>query len=301
MSVSSEAVDKLRKSLKSKGAILKSDSILVFTCGAAWSETDDIPSVRKTIMDYAERHLDGFRFFEAESFFEAFENEKNKDYLSLEEDLAGFSDCILILVESPGAQAELGAFTVKNELAKIVLAVNKREYHGETSFISRGPLAKIDQVSVFKPTVYANFDAILQCMPAIRDRLDRVKRDRGTTVDLSSYESYGSTTSKIRMLFILDLISLFSPVSYPDLIDILKALFGENDFKIKTVIAFLNALELIERKSGLLISQVEEHRLFFKYEGISTRGIRATVVRHYFKHARSRSKTLRQTRVPDLV
>lgn len=69
---------------------LNLDSLLVFTCGA--QRRPDKSSARSQVMEYVERHVDGFRFFEAEDFFDTFTGLSNTDLLSVEEKLADFSD-----------------------------------------------------------------------------------------------------------------------------------------------------------------------------------------------------------------
>jgi len=244
-------------------------------------------------MDYADKHLSDLHFFEAETFFSSFENSGNQDYLSLEETLADYSDCILILVESPGAQAELGAFTVKDKLAQIVLAVNRKEFEGSKSFITKGPIAKIDKVSKFKPTVYADFDSILRCMPTIEDRLGKIRRQRGESVNLKDFEAFTANSAKIRLLFLIDLISIFSPVKHSELVSILKSLYGEHSFRITKETAFLDSLDLLSKYDGYLMSHVEDNSLFLRYRRFKVEDVRSTVVRSYFKKDRKRLQKLK--------
>lgn len=238
-------------------------------------------------MEYADRRLSDFRFFKAETFFESFENSAGKDLLSMEEHLASFSDCILIFLESPGAQTELGAFTVKDKLARIVLAVNSQEFQGQSSFISDGPLKKLEDISEFGSAVYANFSAILVSMPEIKDRLLRIERQRGESVNLKTYDSYVSMRPKNRMLFIYDIISLFSPIKYKNIIEVLKKLYGgKNNYDIEKELSLLQAIGFLSSCNGQYIANQIDHPTFYRYKDFSFTEARSRVIRHYFKHSR---------------
>ena len=148
--------------------VLRADAVFIFTCGAASSKETGVVSAREEVMKYAHSHITDAHFFEAEAIFKKLGDKRKKDLLSLEEELAKFSDCILIFLESPGAQSELGAFTMHDELAEIILAVNKEKYEGERSFISDGPIEKINKVSSFGEAIYTNFESILTSMSTIK-------------------------------------------------------------------------------------------------------------------------------------
>lgn len=67
-------------------------------------------------------------------------HEHFEDLLELEEYLAGLSACILLFVESPGAIAELGAFTQMVSLREKLILVLEQFYEGKPSFILDGPI-----------------------------------------------------------------------------------------------------------------------------------------------------------------
>lgn len=65
------------------------------------------------------------------------------DLLELEEYLAGLSACILLFVESPGAIAELGAFSQMELLKGKLVVVVESTYHKQQSFIRNGPIESL--------------------------------------------------------------------------------------------------------------------------------------------------------------
>jgi hypothetical protein len=73
--------------------------------------------------------------------------------------------CIVMFPEAPGSFAELGMFSVLDELNKKTLACLDLKYQADDSFISTGPIAILDSVSSFKPALQMpyenpNFDLI---------------------------------------------------------------------------------------------------------------------------------------------
>ena len=104
----------LKKALEKGDVRLRTDSVLVFVCGAAVKDGDYTgDGARAQFMHHAQKHLPGFRVFLAESVINALKEAPKSELLSTEQDLACFSDCIIIIMESAGALVELGAFTAR--------------------------------------------------------------------------------------------------------------------------------------------------------------------------------------------
>lgn len=246
-------------------------------------------------MRYVQKHVPEFQFFEAEAIFQKLGNKRKKDLLSLEKELADFSDCILIFLESPGAQSELGAFAMYDELAKIILAVNKEEYKGESSFISDGPIEKVDDISKFGETIYTDFDSILTSMYDIEKRLSSIKRKRGKSINVENFKNLSNGKPKIKMLLISDIISLYSPIYYSEIIEVLDKIFEcDSNFDIKTDVAFLESIGFARRVGdNLIVSVTKGNKKFFKYSGnFKWERERSTVIRKYFMEDRKRFKML---------
>ena len=107
-------------------------------------------------LEYARNHFTNFRFFRAEEVFPALNEGHGNDLLTIEDQIGNYSDCIAIICESESAFAELGAFTLKEELVKQVLVINDERFKSSTSFITQGPIARANVKSQFKPAFYAN-------------------------------------------------------------------------------------------------------------------------------------------------
>lgn len=96
---------------------------------------------RKAIKRFVESISTEYRVIYAEGVF----NELTKlghgmNSLDLEHEISAIADRILIVLESPSAFCELGAFAHKTLREKLII-VNDSQFEGSKSFIDTGPLA----------------------------------------------------------------------------------------------------------------------------------------------------------------
>jgi len=231
----------------------------------------------------------------AESFFELFQNKRGKDLLSLEDKLAEYSDCIIVVLESESAFSELGAFAIKDELAEIMLVINDKRFAGSESFISLGPIAKVDRISKFGPTIYTDMKSILAAADEISNRLARIKKGKITKIHMRSYEEFSKISPKIRMVFLLDILSLLHPLSHKELISFLKEVYGpDNSYDINVELSLLRALDLIGQIDGYYVRKAGDHGRFIKFYYINEMTLRAQIINHYHKYSRHRASILRK-------
>ena len=126
----------------------------------------------------------------------------------MESDLAALADLVVIIVESPGTFAELGAFSLSDPLRKKILAIVDEPYvNHRQSFISTGPLRWIDSDSDFAPTIYVPLNRILQGVDKIEERISRIPKSR--TVKISDL----AASPKHLLFFLCDLISVIHPAT----------------------------------------------------------------------------------------
>ena len=288
-------LQQLRQCLNDDKLFLRNDSLVTFVCGAGLS--NGRPTCRSTFMEYAATHLRAHHFFESETVIAALTGKtKYPDLLTLEERLAKYADCILIFLESAGAFAEAGAFAMNPSVAQITLVVNDRKFRAEESFLTRGPLRRIARQSTFGDTVYADFESILTCVPAVSERLRRIERKRRLKVDVASRNSLKNAKGKIRMLFLADLIALLSPVSVSEIRDTIVHFYGTPGISVDVELGLLCSLKLVRANRSecgqMLVREWREENLFFDYDGLDMPRLRAGVICTYRKQCRHRSKFL---------
>jgi hypothetical protein len=270
------------------GTLLRSDAVLVFLCG----KKPDIhnPGGRDQILDYVKRHEKSFRFFIAEKFFEHYKSSTNLNLLDIEDSLAKYSDCIIIILESEGTFTELGAFSLKKELVKNIMLVNSDKFkNNDDSFITLGPIAKINKESDFKPTIYTDYKSILKVTSDIHARLERIKREKIKHYPIKDHLAFQELKPKIKLLFISDIISIFQPITYGEIINVLTDLYGNNKYDINFEISFLQSIDLIKNiQKKYYISTMSEKSLFFMYAGINIIKYRSNLLNLYCKYDNER-------------
>jgi len=287
------AAKEIQGFIRTKKPLLKTDSLIVFLCGAIRSERRPFP-VRDVLLEYARKHFTDFRFFRAEEVFQALSKGHGNDLLTIEDQIGKYSDCIAIICESESAFAELGAFTLKDELVKQVLVINDERYRNSNSFITQGPIARANQKSQFKPAVYANYEAVLKSAVEIHTRLQTIRRSKRQAVTLGTAADFKSARPKFRLLFLADLVHIFFPISVRELEQLLQFFYGAGFAEIRLELALLESLKFINKlQDDWLCYGRDETSFFFDYDpALRVPKLRAGVIRHYFKCDRTRMQLL---------
>jgi hypothetical protein len=218
---------------------------------------------------------------------DALSGEHKSDLLTLEDKIADYSDCIIIICESPSAFAELGAFTHSDELVKQVLIINDRKFRSASSFIALGPVAKANKKSSFKPVIYADFRSVLKSVEEIKTRLETIERVNRQRRSLASADDFRKSRPKHRALFLADLIHLLSPTRLQEVVDVLRFIYGHSDFEIKLELALLRSFGLVKHVDGWLCYTPLESGFFYDYAYGSVL-LRGLVVRYYHQKHRDR-------------
>ena len=66
------------------------------------------------------------------------------DLISFEEDIARIAAVVLVIAESPGALAELGAFATNDAISRVLRIILQEKYASSESFIRFGPVRRIE-------------------------------------------------------------------------------------------------------------------------------------------------------------
>ncbi|HVB86153.1 MAG TPA: retron St85 family effector protein [Candidatus Dormibacteraeota bacterium] len=216
-------------------------SPVIFLCGGAGS------SVRDTLRDYLKKHVPGVSLFYAERVWEQIASRVEHGALKMESDLAELADLVIIIVESPGTCAELGAFSLSEPLRKKLLPIVDGRYERESSFIATGPLRWIDAVSDFKPTIYVAFSQILEAVAEIEDRIARIPKSQTVKVvaDLAA-------SPKHLLFFLCDLIAVIHPAT----IEMIEYYLGRiapsilsSAINVPTLVGLATAMDLLRVKT----------------------------------------------------
>jgi hypothetical protein len=223
---------------------------VLFLCGARASPRRD------ALRGYLRKRQPSLGLFYAERVWEHIAGQSDLSALKMEADLAALADLVVIIVESPGTFAELGAFSLSDPLRRKVLPILDERYQKEPSFISTGPVRWIDRESDFKPAIYGPLARILETVEEVEERIARIPKSR--SVGMSDLGS----SPKHLLFFLCDLIA----VIYPATPDMIKYYVGRiapklaKEAKVDTLIGLAEAMGLI-RAHGITIG--EQKQVYF--------------------------------------
>lgn len=288
--LNNEIIYTIKRLALTKRIYLSKDANLIFVCGASL-DANNGKNARKRFLDYSKANLPEYDIFIAEKFFNLFKGDM--DLLSVEDKLGNYSDCIIIFLESPSSIAELGAFSNNEKLVKQLLVVNDKKHETATSFIIKGPLAKISKQSEFGETIYCNMQRSLEVVGEIKKKLITMKRKYNKGINIRTFEEYSGNSEKSKMLFLLDLITLLQPVKKNELESILEVLIGEGTYYIEFDINMLMAVGYITEMDGYYIKTKSITKMYYIFEkDRSVIKIRSLVLSAYRKNDRYRIEKL---------
>lgn len=240
---------------------------IIFICGG-----DPKHHPNRAVMEqYLKKHSKNILTFRAEFAWETIiSSHETVNALELEEWLADFSDVVIILVESFGTVAELGAFSMGTNLRKKLLPILDKNYKNDPSFINTGPVRWIDNDSRYGPSIFADFDCLLTSMPIVLERID-VKRSKvySSRKNDKTYGELHFSRKEILFLVVLVVISI-GPVEQKTVIDICKKSFnikGSSDIgDLRFILSLTVALGLLS-----LVNYSDKQFFYCKsYDGLKT-------------------------------
>lgn len=244
----STRVQKFGLAVKVSPPLLARANQLLFLCGA--NRAVGVPSARReAIKRFLEGLSSDYRVIYAEGVFnELTKFGSHKNVLDLEHEISDIADKIIIVLESPSAFCELGAFAHQSFRQKLVI-VNNSEFRAEPSFINTGPIAAAQEVKapvIWYPMVATGIhvvDGVGATFKQLKDAIESKPmhgslRAKG---DLSVL-----TATKTSLYFVHDLVLFSGPISHEELISVMVAAFGKKNYDmLKRLLGVLRSAGLV--------------------------------------------------------
>jgi len=193
---------------------------------------------------YLDRYLPELFVFFAEDVWAQVKEFEGINALELESQLANLADLLVVIVESPGTFAELGAFAASDGLRHKLLPILDSRYRGEPSFINSGPVEWVKKDSRFGPPIYCNLDALLLEGDEVVNRA-RLIPGRG---QVPLIEQVDPAKKPKHLLFLLcDLVAIVGPVNETRCRSLLAELVGPTPvWGIHSLLALATTLGLLQ-------------------------------------------------------
>ena len=257
--------DSIRISNKIRDDIYKpaySFKTTVFLCGADINQKDKI---RYKIAKALKWEIWYDIIYPEDIFDELLYSSKTKDLLSLEGLLADSVDAIVIIPESPGSFAELGAFANDENLRRKLICVVDEKYKKDKSFINQGPLKLVKKANPFGLVFIDPNDVPTEIVKLISSlkKMKKVSAKKGDKISLLQLEN-----------FLLPSIYLLEPVLKNTLVNLVVAASEDekNSFQTTTT-----ALTILIKKKKIQLT-TEGYKLtklglnnFFAFQKTKTR------------------------------
>lgn len=211
----------------------------VFLCGADINQKDKI---RHQIAQALKWKFWFDIIYPEDIFDELLYSSKAIDLLSLEGLLADSVDAVVIIPESPGSFAELGAFANDEKLRKKLICVVDKKYQKDKSFVNQGPLKLVKKENSFG-LVFIDPENVQFEVDELVSSLKKMKK-------VSAKKSYRLSLLQLEN-FLLPSIYLLEPVLKNTLIDLVTASAEDekNSFQTTTT-----ALTILTKKKLIQLS-----------------------------------------------
>ena len=263
--------------------LLDTDALVIFVCGAVSSLQ---LSAREQLLVYAKKYFKHGTLFRAEDAFQILSGKD--DLLTIEHNLAEYSDCVLIINESAGTLAELGAFASNDAVVQKLFVINPQEHFGVSSFINLGPIAKVDRKSRFKTTLHVDMQSVSLYFDTILSRIEsNAVRKRRMGVDFSKPDAWKSTEGKLRLLLLQDILNLFCPLTYKELLKVMKSIFPKEWVNFAVELGLLVATKKVAKDDDIFLSDLSCAQHTYDVDSREWLGIRKRVLALY----RAKDKT----------
>jgi hypothetical protein len=153
-------------------------STFLFLCGGALA-TDGAKPLNLRDYIYRYRRLRSpYEIVLAEKATQLYRDTNYTDLISFEEDIARIAAVVLVIAESAGSLAELGAFASNDTILKALRVMIKEKHESDESFIRYGPVervkkAKREYLGVYPWRDHANGNLIVS---SVRPHYTEIRR-----------------------------------------------------------------------------------------------------------------------------
>jgi len=210
--------------------------ITIFLCGADVSKKEKLRYQIAQLLGNYWYSLQYDIIYPEDIFEELLFSSHRSNLLSLENLLAESVDAVVLIPESPGSFAELGAFANNEKLRSKLVCIIDKQYKKDKSFINQGPLKLIKKANKHG-LIFIDPNGIDKEIARITAALRKMKKTSNKIVD------------KITLLqienFILPSIYLLEPVSKATLINLVE---NATEDKINSFQTTTTALTILTKK-----------------------------------------------------
>ncbi len=208
---------------------------VIFVCGGK-----DSPR-RVRLSDYLRRQHTDAHIFWAEDVWRVISNlHEGANALEVENELANFADLVIVIGESVGTFAEIGAFASTLLLRRRLLLILDAKFEDDESFLNTGPIRWIDQDSHYGPTIWTDLDRILGIANELDCRLQRMPKS------IARRPKRLEDSGKHLLFFVCDVVAVFGPCQHPEIQDVVSRIVPSAGMTVGQYLALAVAMGVLE-------------------------------------------------------
>jgi hypothetical protein len=215
----------------------------LFLCGAGGKSGK---SVRDQISDALTKGWYAYQydiFYPEDLFDELLYGPGHQDLITLENILAASVDAVVLVVESYGAVAELGAFASNSILRKKLVCVVNARYKKDKSFINYGPI-RLMRDKREGAIVYIDYAKVTEGLELIRRAASKVRKATPKSVDVTNVVQAHN--------FILPCIYLLEPIPRDTLVELVRNASGA-DVRVSSAVT-AGALSILNKHREIMLT-----------------------------------------------
>ena len=236
---------RVAQSYRSDQTYIVRNANILFVCGGSLS---DPHTMRSQFRAFADKTLTDFRLFLAEDAQKDYLSDLDSQFLNaaeFEENISEIADCIVLFPESPGSYAELGYFAQSKAVRSKLLVVNDASLQGQDSFISLGPIEKVDRHSRFKPTIQIS-EVDDSSFLLVKERLDQ-RLSSGGRRRLTA-NSYGELSFREKFYFVFEIVRIFQIITFASIKHAFRSIWGNvKKDELRRILSILVAAGYVHR------------------------------------------------------
>lgn len=215
---------------------------VVFICGKHKSR------IRDSLRHQLNKKFPGHYFFYAEDVWKVVSNDPKVNALDVEGELAALSDLVVLIVESPGTFAELGAFANNAALRPKLLPVLDDIFRNAQSFINTGPVRWVDQEKSGNKCIFTPFEPKFDGYREISRVISNIQKSGRPSARVANKDL--KRLPKHLLFLLCDLVSLIGPAPIEHYEHILPIIIGgKPKLRIRTLMALATTLNLVKEEN----------------------------------------------------
>jgi hypothetical protein len=280
----------LKKISLSKSFINYEPSIILLFGGEINIKITESLSIREMLFEYCNLHNKLLKksIKLVEHYKDWYENAHYDNLLTFEEDLIQLASLTVIILESAGAIAELGAFCINEKINQnLVIALSEKHFK-EKSFITLGPLKQLEKHAEHAAWIYEwDYSDIEN---TAKTELPILAKDIEEYVKNQKAKSFDRENIGHLAYLVHELLVQFKALTCKEIISFLNTLdINRNRKEVKKLLYLLELLELIKKRNKghreYFIAKCKISRVLFSGENPTDRfddaEIKMSVMRYY--------------------